>query len=388
MGLKYLKKGQKMNGLTPVRKARYSPSSLNQYLECPRRYYYARYTHLPTKTDYPRLCGVLVHDLIKQMERRKTKEPRRYYYKSLESLLLTWKGRWWRAVYEAKERDRLLYVDDKQAGIFFGVGHACLTTYWNQNLRPERKPIQIEKTYRYPTSVGIPLLGIFDQVRQVSLEFIVQHRPELILNGQLHPDYDPVVILDLKTNYHSYDVAAFRKDPNLYDWVREQFDLHEGIQATCYCWLYWKKTKKKPIGFVWYHLRSGQTFFTFREERDFQVLGDIILHITDNVTNLSFPKHIGDQCRRCDFYRPCREDRFFMIASPEDIPEAEEGAELVLVDSQVRIEAFKQLRLKQFVVPRVPRSVPVVFEERDDVGIITLGDRPWTKESEEVEVLN
>lgn len=77
-----------------------------------------------------------------------------------------------------------------------------------------------------------------------------------------------------------------------------------------------------------------------------------------------------------------------MIASPEDIPEAEEGAELVLVDSQVRIEAFKQLRLKQFVVPRVPRSVPVVFEERDDVGIITLGDRPWTKESEEVEVLN
>jgi hypothetical protein len=335
---------------------RYSPSSLRLYLQCPHKYWFDRYTDIPSKTDYPRLCGTVVHQMVAELETKEVATDRRFYYQSLDALLGAWRFRWHMALTEAESSGRLVGKDPAQAAIFRNVGQMCLRLYWEKNLNL-KTPLAAEKSFQYPWKNGVPLLGIFDQIRSVSVAQIARWRPELVVDGNLDPDYEPILIVDLKTDYPSYDIAAFRKNPSLEQWLRGQYELHESLQATCYTWLYRLVTGKYPVGFAWYHLRSGKIFFTYREERHFRDLDEVITHIADNEEALSFPKNIGFNCRSCDYLEPCLGDNYFKVSLPEEIGSAHE---LEKHPSRVVKKQEKQLRLKNLRAPRVKREEPEV----------------------------
>ncbi|PJA02259.1 hypothetical protein COX73_01700, partial [bacterium (Candidatus Gribaldobacteria) CG_4_10_14_0_2_um_filter_36_18] len=300
-----------------------------------------------------------------------TREPRAFYFKYKISAIRTWFNRWQRALEEAELRKKLILPDEDKAKEYGRIGAICIANYWNANLKTLR-PLQVEQHYRSRLDNGAFLVGVFDQVRQVSLDWIKHHRPEIVKQGKLLDEYENVVIVDLKTGYLSYDYRQFKEDLSLMKRIRLQYELHENLQATLYTFLYERTTGKKPVGFIWYHLRSNKTFFTYRENRDYSILSNNIEYYLENVRAQLFPKHIGYNCKFCDFIEPCREDRYFLIVEPEELLEGLEEVEIV--PNLVKKDSCRQLKLK-FKIPRKKAKKPVVYLKEEEP--IILRNLPW-----------
>lgn len=353
-----------------------SVSDIQQYLDCPRRGFYGHQRDIPRKTDYPRLAGTVIHEVIAEFH-RPTAIPRTFFFEHLGKAIGRWLGRWTEALEE--KRHQLIMPDPKEEERYRGIGKFCIINYWkaNDQLGPPRER---ERTYRQPLpGSDVWLVGRLDQVRDVTIDWIGRHRPELVRDGALAAGYDPVIIIDWKTDYLGYDTRRFKQEPQLMEEVREQYQLHEGLQATAYTWLYAAEHDgRKPIGFLWYHLRSGAGFFTYREERDFANLFAAIYHVLDNRDAQSFPKHEGRHCRRCEFLEPCREDRCFLIARPEQLPGAAAGPLFV---PNVVVRGHRQASLK-LRVPRRKAPLPSVAQSTPPRTIVISGELPWDPEEE------
>lgn len=359
-----------------------SVSQLGRYQTCPRQWFYGDCPDIPKKTDYPRLCGIAVHQHIRQLH-QPPKEPRPFFFKTKRSALGAWYHRWHREVEKAAQR-KLMCADEKATDTHFLIGSRCISQYWDTNIDLPQ-PLEIEKTYRAPLEVddrraGI-LTGVVDQVRSVSLEWIRRHRPELVINDRLDEMFSPVVIVDFKTGEFSYDVEALRKksqknlerDPTVEEQVFMQYELHEDLQPTAYTFLYEKTTGKKPVGVLWNHLRSGGLFFTFREERDYQTLFETVDHFLSNLAAQSFPKHVGYQCGRCDYLLPCREDRPFLLSKPTSL--SGDGEQCMCVPTTVKKDPVQQLMLG-LQRSRVKCSLPIVTPSEEERPIV-LRNLPW-----------
>lgn len=355
---------------------RLSKTLLTDYQDCPRKAYYERHPGIPKHTDYARLCGVEVHRHIAELH-DPTTEPRPFYFKTRKSALGAWFDRWNREAAKATEEGRLLLPNPEIDNKYFRIGARCIVRYWKQNEGLPR-PIAVEKRFRTTLRNGDELMGVFDQIRQVSLEYIARHRPELIADGRLADGYDNVVIVDLKTDYEHYDIRDFRTNSTTREEVRWQYELHEGRQATMYTFLYERETGKKPVGFVWYHLRSGKAFFTYREDRDYETLLQIVAHVAENWEAQSFPKNEGRRCRTCDHVEPCRENRRFLLAKAEEVPDA--PVNLVLVPNLIRKNPNRQLRLP-FKMPRRKHMPPPAPEPTEKE--LVLRNLPWDTETAE-----
>lgn len=342
-----------------------SQSSLKLYEECPREWYY-RYRaegleKLRRVTDYPALLGNVVHYIIWKLY-EPTATPRPFYYQSAKTAVGAFIGAWNRNLAEHRAGGYLMDPDEKREKDYLERGAVCVATYWRQNvdLAP---PIEREAEYRHYLGQGIGLLGKLDQVRCIPLDpkglaWIAQKRPELIRGGQLIDGYDPVVIVDFKTGYPSYDLHRFgdeidqaaEENPEALRRDRErlarlQFTLHEGLQPTMYTFLYEMRHGRKPVGFFWYHLRSGRIFFTSRDERHYEALLRVLEHVINSVAEERFPTHVSPEtCNRCPFQRPCSENRDFAIAPAEEIGKI--GVPLLALPNPVVKSGERQLRIK------------------------------------------
>ena len=353
--------------------------SIGLYLFCARKWYYHYRSQLSKKTTYPLLFGKTVHRFIAYWLYRKISQKdkiRVFYYKELPAAIKSWKRLWLQVVEE--EQNKIILP--KQVSIFeyMSIGVKCIENYWWGNYNLPR-PIAIEKSFKAKI-LDWTLVGIFDQLREVSMAYIEHHRPELIKNGQLIDGYDPVIIVDLKTNYVSYDTQQFVEEPSQEEELRQQFDLHENLQPTIYTWLYEQQTGKKPIGFVWYHLRSGRGFFTYREDKDYHNLLITIKHVQYNLMIDSFPKRTGKHCRQCDFFEACREERDFILSPPETWLE-KDLVQPVKVATQVKKLHGKQLKLDLHVARHVSANKTVKrLKEPNQKSQIILYDLPWDDE--------
>ncbi|MDP1710365.1 MAG: PD-(D/E)XK nuclease family protein [candidate division WWE3 bacterium] len=352
-----------------------SHTRLSTFFTCPRQYFFHYHTNIPSKVDLPRLFGQEVHRHIAQMEKL-PREPRRFYYQTKKSAINAWFHRWRRAL--EREEDRLILAEEEQTKKYGSLGAVCIANYWNGVVdRP--RPIQVEETYSHLWKPGAKLVGTIDQLRELPLESIANFRPNLVQDGKLAQGYNPAAIVDLKTNRLSYDPQVFKEDPDLKEWVRLQYDLHEYSQPTIYTWLYLKANGKMPVGFFWFHLRSSKLFFTWRDEQDFETLADQIEHLLGNLEAQSFPKSVGQYCRYCDYIDSCR-PRPFLVSYPGELPQSE--GEMETLESRVEEREAKQLRLK-IKVPREKREKPAV--RKSDKQTILVGGEPWDEIEEEKE---
>ena len=358
-----------------------SRTLLEIYLDCPRKWYYYNHPDIPKKTDYKRLCGIAVHKHISQLY-KPTSTARPLFYKDKKSAVGAWFNRWHRELDKARELNRIV-LDAELTKEYGKIGAICVANYWNQNINLTR-PTAVERLYETTLGIGVTLKGIVDQIRIAPLEWIARHRPDAVEKGKLKDEFDPAVAVDLKTDSRSFD---FKKDGGeipAAEKARRQYKLHENLQATLYCYLYEKATGKKPIGFLWYHLRSGKMFFTFRDERDYATLFGAIDHYRESISGESFPKHVNSQCDFCDYLEICRADRNFLVSRAEEFPENPAGVEIV--PNLIRKNQYQQLRLRlkverskaQTTVQISPENKLEIAEKR----ILMLPDFPWDERRE------
>jgi len=307
---------------------RISKSSLELFIMCPKKWFFQYLTNLPKKISYPLLFGKEMHSFINYELLREVKD-RNFFFKTFYSAVRGWCRRWNDANRDPKNIKSLFYQNQAMQKDYLKTGIGCVKNYWQANEHLPR-PLEIEKYYcfLYPYSAGIDLIGVFDQVRVVSMEWISGHRPDLIIDGKLDPRYAPVVIFDIKTDKGSYDSSLngyeellklnqakyglvsqedFEKaKKELIHLIGKQHKLHEDIQATMYTWLYEMKHGKKPIGFYWYNIRWGKGFFTYRNDSDYQTMFEMIQYMVDNLNARSFPKVPNSHCLFCSFVEACR----------------------------------------------------------------------------------
>jgi len=348
---------------------RVSYSDLSMYLKCGRMKYFKDSPGIPKVVDYPRLGGIAVHDHIKQIH-TPTKDNRPFFYKTKRSALNAYWFRWTQELELSKSVKALINPNPDDDEKFLNIGRFCISNYWNAT-EGKPKPLEVEKRYTVIHEHKVKLIGIFDQTRQVSLEYVEKHRPELLQDGRLHPDFDPVVIMDHKTEFPNYDpTEGFQKEISDRDWIRSQFELHEYLQPSFYTWLYWKRHGKWPLGFIWYHMRTNRGYFTFRDKKDLAELFHAIDHYVDNHNAGSYPKNVGKGCKRCDYFMICHGDRPFLRSYPEQLFTMEGLVTPTYVNPPI-VEVDKQLRLKLKVgrrvrkTPEIPVSNPETFVIRE-----------------------
>ncbi len=194
--------------------ARTGPKSLTKsllraYFDCPQ---YARFVYAsdePVAKTYPMLCGEAVHAHIRQMYNQ-APAGRTFFYRTAAGAIRGFVRRWRDTLQEF--RDVIRNPDREEEKRYAGIGAAGIARYWDDNVNAPR-PLEVERTYVVRDRFPLPVKGVIDQVRAVSLDWIAAHRPELIVDGALAPGYDPAVIVDLKSGYKSYDAQEILPPP-------------------------------------------------------------------------------------------------------------------------------------------------------------------------------
>jgi CRISPR/Cas system-associated exonuclease Cas4 (RecB family) len=340
-----------------------SKSRMGLFLKCPRSYDFAYNLHAPQLTDYPRLLGVLVHQFLAQLHKKSKNPDQRFYYKDQNTAKNAWFFQWFSALKEHK--DKIKFMDDQLAQDYGVTGWVCIANYWRQNYnRPN--PLLIEGRAQAPIIGGARLMGVFDQLREMSLENIKKFRPDIVKYNsaakkyELDESYTNCVIIDYKTNKNNYDLKKYKPGASLLEQAANQFELHEDLQVTAYTWLYLQIYQKWPVGFFWYHLRTGKYYFTYRTEKDFETLIMQVRYIIDSLNAGLFPKVPGQHCKYCDFFELCAgvdRDRPLLVTQPSEIFEK---STIKPTKGKDKVEYGKQLRFpaKKFKAKRVKKDKP------------------------------
>lgn len=341
---------------------RLSQSSLGMYLRCPRSYRYRHVEHVSKRTDYHRLLGATVHQFLAGLYRKHRDPSQPFFFSSLDTARKAWFYTWSKALSDSVGQIR--FTDQKTADECGLTGWVCVQKYWTDNLAKPR-PLQIERRHTYPVLTGVDFVGIFDQIRAAPIEGIGRFRPEILCGDALSSEYAPEFIVDLKTNRYGYNMSRFRPDASLEEQAAYQFGLHEDLQVTAYYWLYYETYHRLPVGFFWYHLRSGEWFFTYRKKSDFSTFFNQVQYVVDGLNAEQYPKIVTTSCRYCDFSDLCssnQDERLVRVSQPSK--GIEEGSFQQLRFDVGGLPQMVQGRLN-LVTSRVKRVIGTEEEDRN-----------------------
>ena len=280
---------------------RLSMSSIKKYLQCPMSWYFLYVLRIPSKTDYPRLCGSEVHKFIAGLY-KDVPNSRRFWYKSINSARKAWFVTWAKALEE--NENKIIRPSKEQADKYAAIGAVCIKNYWEGNLKSP-PPIYIEKRYTIPWSRGVELTGIIDQLRYARPSWMRKKRPELFSGDILSDDYSDTVVVDLKTGWGDYNLVDDETDEEK---VRKQISIQLDIQAAAYALLLQKHTKKFPFAFILYQLQLPENnMFVVKGDLEGpqNVLRENIDHVVKNIRDGSFPRNVGKHCTFCDYAVEC-----------------------------------------------------------------------------------
>jgi hypothetical protein len=332
-----------------------SKSSIGLYLKCPKAFFFAYIQKIKSKMDYPRLMGIYVHRFIKEMYEGITYP---LYYRSLDTAKDAWKFRWNKAL--IKYRPIIRFPDSQQEKEHKKAGWSCIQKYWEQNIEKPR-PLEIEKRYEVLLPNGFRFIGVFDQIRKTSIETIKKIRPDLIVDNQLIPGYDPVLIIDYKTGIETWNLAKYNPNATPLEIAAHQFELHDDLQVTAYWWLYQRTHNLMPVGFYWYHLRTGEYFFTYRTEKDYKTFFEVIGQVVSGINAERYPMQVGPDCKSCDFFEVCiasRENRPLLITNPSS-EIGENTTRDKVIQPNIVVKKARQLRFKLEIPEGFP-TLPIV----------------------------
>ena len=284
-----------------------SYTALTLFLHCNYAYYLKYIRKVPSLYTGEMVLGTAVHAFIARMERPLKKQDRRFFYKTLDSAIKAWFV-YWRNFYRDRRAMLVDYTDDQYKRLL-GFGSACIKKYWElhadsygNSLKP--RPISVEESIvLFINGMNFPAKP--DQLRNVSMEYILKERPDLVVAGQIVSGYNPVVILDIKTTSETW----FYVDDETGVAVRikpEKDVLKANLQVISYTQAYKRKYGNFPIGFVFLTLPTSSFIFTHAEgPRSVLILENAINALRHGLNEESFPYNTGKHCAECLFKGHC-----------------------------------------------------------------------------------
>ena len=344
-----------------------SQSKLDKYMRCPAMFYFIYVIHVPSGMDYHRLVGKGVHKMVARFH-KEGNSINPFYFQSVETAVRAWWHEWFTMLEENSDKikDRTKANDYK----FGQSGKRCIQSYWKQTYG-KQSPLHVEK--QFSALLGdVRLLGVFDQVREVPTELLARLRPDLLTGtGELLPGYLPQIILDVKTGFDDYTTPQTKTEPTVEVRARHQFALHEDLQATIYTYIFKQIFGQLPLGFVYYYVRDGRFFLTFRTLEDFKVLEETVSHVLLNLENSSFPKKPGKQCKWCDYFKVCRGERDLLLNIP--VTEMDWVKKYTIEEMVSEVEKPVQLKLGLKVKrPKRNSNLEFLTANGDEQGITEI----------------
>lgn len=279
-----------------------SKTSLVIHHRCPFELYIARFGIDETKVstlEYKNLCGILVHAHIKRIH-ASHRHDGRYYYKSEKNAVNSFRLLWSKAL-EKHSKD-IKDKNEKESRKYLSLGSKCLHNYWIINER-KKDPTNVELKLSIPLKNGFVLTGIIDQIREIDIEQIRKIRPDAVKDNKLNPDYDPVLVIDLKTGPLEDEF-----DSSLIEDPKTQSLVHTNLQSSVYALLYKKHFGKWPIAFTFWQLEENRFQNVFGDSKEAQnILWREIDRYIESITKRYFKKNIRiENCRQCAMSEKCK----------------------------------------------------------------------------------
>lgn len=264
----------------PVKYSRIqSPSSINTFKQCPRKYYYQYIQKLPTSTNIHFLRGEIVHSALESFFSFNVPESLDNSY-SLKIILLEMFKRKW----ESKKNELESLGLPEEAIKMYHDESVSMLDYWfssfNEKLSELSKNKNIAAAFKMLTpkveqayvSTKLGVRGFVDAIQEVD---------------------NVVTIVDYKTSSK--------------DTITNEYQLQLAIYALLYEERHGKRPDKLAINF----LKFGERFL---EVKDFLLesakLAVREVHEKTNSNNIiDYPKNITPRCKwsngQCDFYEVC-----------------------------------------------------------------------------------
>lgn len=262
-----------------------SPSSINTFKQCQRRYYYQYIEKLPTLPSIHTVRGNIAHSCLEHFYDLDTSSFTEENYKlkcreAMQKLLLHQWGVYKKEVGELKLSQDLIRF-------YFEETMLMLINWVNQFLERleetrQKKQMSVQEAFNYLTPVR--------EIQYVSDNYSVQG----FIDAIQHLD-DEVHIIDYKTN-HNLEVK---------DSIR--------LQLAIYSLLYFEKHGKLPSKAGIFFLRHKLKLVPVDEEllelakREIEL---IHAHTSATEKKEDYPKKVGPLCKwnggQCDFYEICK----------------------------------------------------------------------------------
>lgn len=259
-----------------------SPSSINTYKQCPRKYYYQYIKKLPTQENIHLIRGNITHTVLEKfyqvdptiLSEDNYVEELTHYTKNL------FNAHW------SKEYHRILKLGltEEQLIFYYQETIMMLANWLNHIFKKLRKEMDSK-----------PLVAAFKAITPVAIEQEFKS-DELMVRGfvdYIEDDGHDIKIMDYKTSKSGT--------------LTPEYKLQLAIYALLYDRTYGKVPTKAGIWF----LKHGEIMIDVDEEliklAKFEIEQIHLATESDKIED--YPKHVGPLCRystgKCDFYDTC-----------------------------------------------------------------------------------
>jgi len=264
-----------------------SPSSINTYNQCPRKYYYHYIARLPTKGNIHTIKGNTVHSVLESFFDYKFEEDTTYENAEIrfKSILFNLFSKFWKSKaenlgkIEVSERDIAIGVDDCVNMIYL----------WAEVFLKRMKKTKL------PFKEALKFLTPLHKEKYfISKQHFVQGFIDVI-----EKDNEKIRLMDYKTSNSAY--------------LTDEYLLQLGIYALLY-----KETFNsipQEVGVYFLKEEEGEKVIKVNEDLLENASKQIIKHHSKTKSNNidDYPKHISHLCKwatgQCDFYDKCFKPR-------------------------------------------------------------------------------
>jgi ATP-dependent helicase/DNAse subunit B len=264
-----------------------SPSSINTFKQCPRKYFYQYKLKYPTKDNIHCARGNIVHEALEKffgidmgsIDKSKYKQEFSFYLKNLFDAC--WKN-------SAKRLQKTGLADD-QLSFYYNDSTQMLANWLNHFFDDLDKEM----------SDNVSLTAAFDKLKPIALEQEFRD-PDLMVRGfidVIHQEDQDIIVLDYKTS---------KKDD-----MKPEYILQLGIYALLYEKKHGKYPKKVGIWFLKHKLTTIDVTPKLIKDALFEI--EQVHFATESDSIADYRKQVSGLCKystgQCDFYDICQRDR-------------------------------------------------------------------------------
>lgn len=272
-----------------------SPSSINTYKQCPRKYYYQYIAKIPTKENIHLIRGNVVHEVLENFYAiDPTLISDDNYVEELTHYLKNLFNAHWTKAYPKILK---LGLTEEQVIFYYQETIMMIANWMNHFLLKLRKEMDSK-----------PLADAFLAIKPKAIEQEFKS-DELMVRGfvdYIEEDEGGVKIMDYKTSKKGTLTPEYR--------------LQLAIYALLYDLQYGKRPSKAGIWF----LKHGEVMIDVDEEMIKLARFEIeqIHAATESSDMLDYPQNITPLCRyatgQCDYYHQCFKKEAIQVSIPKD----------------------------------------------------------------------